>query len=134
MPLSRARTLVLGGVVTIGLIGIGGATASALTSDVCGRNEAKTAVFAELDLPNGAAIWQHFPSFGKAPELLTQQGPIHVIAFSGTHQGVPVLGGPPPPGVQPNSGPAGFNNVVCVVYPSGEQSYYANIQFGDFRP
>ncbi len=134
MVRGRARWLVIVAIGTVGVISAASAAGNAVAPDVCGRSEANTAVFAEMDLPNGDALWQHFPSFGKAPEISNFVGPIHVVAFSGIHQGVPAVLGPPPEGVKAPAGPVGFSNVVCVVFPSGEVSYYANIPFADYRP
>lgn len=134
MALGRARWLIIVAIATVGVIGAPNAAGNAVTPDACGRNEAKTAVFAEMDLPNGEALWQHFPSFGRAPEISNYAGPLHVVAFAGVHQGVPAVQAPAPPGVQAPAGPVGYNSVVCVVFPSGNVTYYANIPYADFRP
>lgn len=99
------------------------------TPDICGRNESRTNVFAEFDVATASELVRHFPDFTSTPGLSEGAGPLHVVAFTGKHYGVPLLGGPH---TRPAS--AGIDNVVCVVKPDGDTIYYTDVSYQDFRP
>jgi hypothetical protein len=116
-------------VATVSALLIVAALASAQGPSSCSRNQAGTPIFAEFDMPNGAAFWSHFPNAGKAPELVAMPGPVHVVAFVGTHHGVPVVSY----ALGATQAPV-FQNVVCVIAPDGHETYYAEIPFTGFTP
>ena len=80
-------------------------------------------VLGEVDLASGSEFWQVFPSAGKAPELATDQEPIHLVVFGGEYKtdDLTMAG---EPGFQQ---PATLNDVVCVVKSDSSIDIYFNI-------
>jgi hypothetical protein len=134
MPRRVARPkwlLALIGTIALGIataLAVAAAPAPAFGPSNCGRNQAGSPVLAEFDIPAGAAIRQHIPGFGIAPELDAMAGPLRVVVFAGPHNGVPRFHmlGPVPP--EP------LNNVVCVVTETGDEWYYYDIDFTGLTP
>jgi hypothetical protein len=61
-----------------------------------------------------------------APELDAISEPVQAVVFLGPHHSVPVLLAPEPGGDRPAAATT-IANVVCVVAPSGEELYYADV-------
>lgn len=98
--------------------------------DTCFRNEAGAKVIAEFQISDGAAIREHIPLFGKAPELDGMAGPLTVLVFQGEHVAVPLL-----PQLQATDAPPpAFRDVVCVVTATGDEWYYFDVNVADLRP
>lgn len=91
----------------------------------CNRGTAGAASVA-FELADGPDLWNRIPNMGRAPELESVQGQITVVVFEGPHRSVPIVGQLQPRGQAVAEAPS-FNNVVCVVSPSGEEAYYVDV-------
>jgi hypothetical protein len=99
---------------------------SAQTSDnSCARQEAGSPVRAEFDIPAYDVMTTVIPRFGRAPELEAVDGPFHVVVFD-VHRGIPVIGQFREEGM-----PSEYRNVVCVITPDGQPSYYVDIDLAN---
>lgn len=121
--LGRRVAVVLIGLATSAAMGI--AVAAGVGADpragLCNRTDAGAASVA-FDLPRGADVRARIPRFGLAPELDAMGGPVTVVVFEGRHNAVPIFGG-----IHARASDTGYDNVVCVVSPSGEELYYSDV-------
>jgi len=106
------------------VIGVAVASGMAIEAErgTCNRNTAGSASV-QFQLPTGASLRQHIPTFGIAPELDAITDPVTVVVFEGPHTAVPVF-----PAFKPRDGSdLVFDNVVCVVAPDGEEHSYFDV-------
>lgn len=95
---------------------------------ICNRETAGSASLA-FQLADGPSLWDRLPNMGRAPELESVKEPITVVVFEGQHRSIPIVGGGgqiQPQGQDASEAPV-FNDVVCVIAPSGEVLYYVDI-------
>jgi hypothetical protein len=111
---------------------VNGAPSTGLVS--CGPGSNPAPIFAEVDLPDGASIFKHFPNFGITPEISNpngplHRGPLHVTIFKGQVCGIPALGPVLQPGI---SRQAVFTNVVRITKSDGDAWYFSDVDLTTF--
>ena len=131
----RRRSVVVAKLILVAAISVTGLAAFGATAndpwpDACNRNTAEAASI-QFSVPDGPAVHKHVPGLGISPELDIVAEPVEVVVFSGPHHAVPIF-----PALQQGDN-AGvkpvFENVVCVLTPSGEEMFYANVDLADLR-
>jgi hypothetical protein len=121
----RQYVVLLGALVILAGVAAAAVTAEVATPGACNRNVANAPSIL-FTVANGSALWDHLPRLGTSPELTVIDEPITVVLFEGPHQAVPLF----PPlqaGNIESAPPFVFNDVVCVVTPSGEEFYYYDV-------
>jgi hypothetical protein len=97
--------------------------------NACNRQIAGAAVVADFEIQRGPELSLHLPRLGITPELDGMSGPIRVLVFRGEHKSVPVMGP-----VYENMTPAVYEDVVCLVHPDGNESWYAGVDQEGLTP
>jgi hypothetical protein len=124
-PRRPAGIIVLAsGIALASAMAVGAAVSQPAAPGVCNRSIAGSGSVS-FTLNSGRAVWQRVPRLGTAPELESAAGPVTVVVFDGAHVAVPVL-----PALQQGDRtekPYVYENVVCVLLPSGEELYYYNV-------
>lgn len=133
----RRKETIVGALTLAVTLVVVGATAAAygdlsLGEDHCAQGASDSPAFAEFDLPNGLALRERFPGFGKSPQLDSMTGAVHVVAFAGTRTGIPVLGRLNGEAQLDLTKP--LTNVACVVTASGDEWYFTDVPFDGYRP
>lgn len=131
MPRRFQPVIALAAVMTVAVFAAVAVGAAEPGPGTCNRNTAKAASV-EFTVPNGKAVREQVPLLGKAPELDAISEPIDVVVFNGPHHSVPLFPGLQQ-GEESSAAPPVFNNVVCVLAPSGEEMYYFDVDLAGLR-